>query len=111
MIKPMSTGFLQVTTTIDSHEDAEELARAVVEARLAACAQVGGPIDSIYWWEGVLDSDKEWFCSMKTTDEMFEALAEFITEHHAYETPEIIATPITANREYLEWISAETKPA
>ncbi|MEX2586888.1 MAG: divalent-cation tolerance protein CutA [Actinomycetota bacterium] len=104
----MSTGFLQVTTTIDSPEEASALARAVVEARLAACAQVSGPIDSTYWWEGELDTDREWVCSMKTTEKLFEALARFVTENHSYETPEIIATPITANREYLEWITAET---
>lgn len=109
MTEPISTGFLQVTTTIDSQEDAQTLARAVVEARLAACAQVSGPIDSTYWWEGALDTDREWVCSMKTTEQLFEALVEFITENHGYETPEIIATPITANREYLEWMAAETK--
>lgn len=46
---------------------------------------------------------------MKTTEKLFEPLVEFVTEHHGYETPEIIATAFTANRDYLEWITAETE--
>lgn len=107
----MSTGYLQVSTTIDSKQKAQHLARLVVRERLAACAQVSGPIDSVYWWEGAVESEPEWVCSMKTTDGLFDALAALVTEHHDYDTPEIIATPITANRAYLEWIAEETRPA
>lgn len=93
---------------MESVQEAQELAKEVVNARLAACVQVLGPVLSTYRWKGDVEVAEEWVCSMKTTSERFSALESFIKSRHAYETAEIIASPIVAgNPEYLEWIEDE----
>lgn len=101
------SNFVQVVTTIDSHEAALALARSAVEARLAACGQVGGPIQSVYWWQGAVEDASEWTVVFKTTADGYPALEAHIRERHSYEVPEILATPIIAgNPAYLEWLSS-----
>jgi periplasmic divalent cation tolerance protein len=101
-------GYLQVMTAIDAEEGAQQLAQSAVEARLAACGQVIGPIRSTYWWKGAIESTQEWLCLMKTPEGQFDALAAHIKANHPYEVPEITATPITyGSRDYLDWIEAE----
>ena len=107
----MPSDYLQVLTTTDSRMAAELIARAVVEARAAACAQIVGPITSTYWWEGKVQTGEEWQILMKTTAERYDALAAVIRQAHSYDVPEIIATPIsTGGADYLSWISNETQP-
>jgi periplasmic divalent cation tolerance protein len=104
------TDFMQVVTTVDSEEAAEQLARGITGARLAACVQIVGPIKSLYWWHGELEEAREWQLVIKTTSELLSALEEYIKANHSYETPEITATAISwGSREYLGWISAETR--
>lgn len=106
---PMSD-FMQVVTTVDSEEAAEQLARSITAARLAACVQIVGPIRSLYWWQGELDDAREWQLVMKTTIGRLLELEQHIKANHSYETPEITATEIPwGSREYLDWISAETR--
>lgn len=103
--------YLQVQTTTDSRAEAVELARAAVEARLAACAQVCGPIASAYWWEGSVERAEEWLLLLKLPAGGYQALADFITERHSYDEPEIVAVPIVAGSpSYLSWIEEETRP-
>lgn len=100
---------LQVLTTLDDRDAAVALAEAVVATRLAACAQVTGPVTSIYRWEGDIQRATEWYCVLKTTHARYDALAVWIAEHHPYDTPELVATPIVAGApDYLAWITAET---
>lgn len=88
-----------------------ELARAAVEARLAACAQVAGPVASTYWWEGALERAEEWLVVLKLPAGRYQELAEFLTQRHSYDEPEIVATPIvTGSSSYLSWIDEETRP-
>jgi periplasmic divalent cation tolerance protein len=102
--------FLEVKTTTDSEDEAKSLAEAIVTARLAACVQVLGPIQSTYWWNGSVEKTVEWICIMKSTSDKFEALQRLIREEHGYGTPEIIATPVAAGSpEYLDWIEKETR--
>jgi periplasmic divalent cation tolerance protein len=102
-------GHLQVHTTTDSRELALKIARSAVEAKLAACSQVVGPIVSTYRWQGFVEQADEWLILLKTTPERFDELAEHIRGEHTYETPEILAFPVVAgNADYLRWISAET---
>ena len=102
--------FLQVQTTTDSRAEAVELARAVVEARLAACAQVAGPIASTYWWEDGLERAEEWLLMLKLPADRYDALAEFLAERHSYDEPEITATPIVAGSpSFLDWLEEETR--
>jgi periplasmic divalent cation tolerance protein len=105
----MADAYLQVSTTTDSPEAATALARSLVQARLAACVQVLGPVASTYWWRGQVETADEWLCVAKTTADQFDALAAHIRASHGYETPEITATPIVAGSpDYLAWIAAET---
>jgi periplasmic divalent cation tolerance protein len=101
--------FIQVFMTAEKKEEAESIAGAVVEKRLAACAQVLGPIRSTYWWEDKLETSDEWLCVMKTRKDLFEKLEEAIREVHAYDVPEIVAVPIVSgNQDYLKWLGEET---
>jgi periplasmic divalent cation tolerance protein len=102
--------YLQVQTTTDSRAEAMELARAVVQARLAACAQVAGPVASTYWWEDEIERAEEWLLLMKLPAARYQELVSFLTERHSYDEPEIVATPIVAGSEsYLSWIEDETR--
>ena len=86
--------YLQVQTTTDSRAEAMELSRAAVESRLAACAQVAGPVASVYWWDGELERAEEWLVLLKLPADRYDELAAFITERHSYDEPEIVALPI-----------------
>ena len=106
----VSGRFLQVQTTTDSRAEAVELARGAVAARLAACAQVSGPVASTYWWEGTLERAEEWLLTLKLPTSGYQALADFIVRSHSYDEPEIVATPIVAGSEaFLSWIEEETR--
>jgi periplasmic divalent cation tolerance protein len=103
--------YLQVQTTTDSRTEAMELARLAVELRLAACAQVAGPITSTYWWDEGIERAEEWLVMLKLPCDRYEELAALLTERHSYDEPEIIVTPIVAGSEtYLSWIRDETRP-
>ncbi len=105
-----SAAYVQVTTATATEEEARQIARGAVERRLAACAQVIGPITSTYWWQGTIETAGEWLCLLKTTARHFDAVAAYIRAEHSYDTPEITATPIArGSPDYLGWISAETR--
>lgn len=87
-----------------------ELARAAVEARLAAGAQVTGPVASTYWWEDGVERAEEWVLALKLPASGYRALADFLAQRHSYDEPEIVALPIVAGSEtYLSWIDEETR--
>jgi periplasmic divalent cation tolerance protein len=101
--------FIQVTTTASSKDEAEKIARALLEQRLAACVQVVGPIESHYWWKGKIERSGEWLCMIKTLRGKFPAVESAIRANHSYEVPEIIACPIEGGSEpYLNWLRNET---
>lgn len=97
---------LQVSTTAGSEQEAERIAAALVERRLAACVQVVGPVTSRYRWQGEVETAREWLCTAKTTADRYAELEATIRELHSYDEPEIVATPIVAGSAgYLEWLS------
>ena len=103
--------YLQVQTTTDSRAEAMELGHAAVEARLAACAQVAGPVASTYWWEGGIERAEEWLVLLKLPAARLSELTAFLTERHSYDEPEIVALPIVAGSpSFLSWLSEETVP-
>lgn len=100
---------LTVLTTTDSRTKAEALARGAVEARVAACAQVSGPVTSVYRWRGAVDSAQEWQVVFKTTELRYADLEAHLLSAHDYETPEILATPVArASADYARWVERET---
>jgi periplasmic divalent cation tolerance protein len=102
--------YIQVVTTTATHDEAEIIARALVDERLAACTQIVGPVTSIYRWEGKIETSQEWQCWAKSRRELFEQIEAAIRRLHPYQVPEILALPIEAGSEkYLQWLDGEVK--
>src|SRR5581483_8848549 len=96
---------LLVVCTCENHEQALDIANALVEARLAACVNILPPVFSVYRWQAKIERAEEVPLLIKTTEEGFPALRDRIQQLHTYEVPEIIALPITAGSEkYLDWL-------
>lgn len=101
---------IQVVTTTAQRQDADALAAAVLEKRLAACVQISGPIDSSYWWNGRLETAREWTVTMKTTRGQYAPLEKLLLATHPYDQPEIIALPIVEiSAGYRKWLGEQLK--
>ena len=89
-----------------SNEEAERNARALVEARLAACVNILGPVRSIYRWEGKLNDDQEVLLLIKTSRALFDQVRRTVEKAHSYEVPEVICLPIIDGApNYLNWLA------
>jgi periplasmic divalent cation tolerance protein len=103
---PTAPEFVSVASTTDSEENAHVIARTLLDAHLAACVQISSPIQSSYWWQGKLETAREWRLTIKTSGRLFPLVEAAIRRVHAYSTPQILATPIVAgNRDYLDWMN------
>lgn len=102
----MATNKRVVLVTCGSVQEAGKIARAVVNQRLAACANiVKAPILSIYRWKGRVESAREFLLIIKTTRSCLAALERTIRRLHSYEVPEIIALGVASgSKKYLDWI-------
>jgi periplasmic divalent cation tolerance protein len=97
--------YLQVSTTAGSHETAATLARAAVTAKMAASAQVQGPVDSFFWHQGESSEGREWQVTLKTTAQRYPELEALLLREHAWDNPEITATPLVhGSASYFAWI-------
>jgi periplasmic divalent cation tolerance protein len=102
------TDYIQAVTTTETKVDAEAIATAVVEKRLAACVQIVGPITSTYRWQGEIETAEEWLCIIKSRQDLYPALEETILKIHPYDVPEILAAPVVAGyKNYLKWLDGE----
>ena len=103
---------ITIQTTVATEADAERLAQALVAERLAACVQIA-PIRSLYVWRGQVERAEEQLLSIKTRDDLFDAVRTRLRELHPYETPEVIALPVmAADADYRAWLEEVTaKPA
>lgn len=107
----MEPAFCIVMTSIGTEDEAEALAQAIVEARLAACVQVQR-VRSLYIWQDALHREPEWVLHIKTLDARYAVLEAFIRERHSYQTPEIVRVPISAgSADYLDWLRAGSTPS
>ncbi len=105
----MSKSYL-VLSTVDTQQEAERIARHLVEERLAACVNLVPKITSIYRWKGALERATEHLMIMKTAQDRLASLTQRIKELHPYEVPEVIALSIEeGDSTYLEWIFSETR--
>ena len=96
---------LVVMTTAPTAEEAENLARTIIVARLAACVQVLPPMKSFYFWEDGVQEETEHLLLIKTFERQFEELEHFIQTNHSYETPEIVAVEADlVSTGYLAWM-------
>jgi len=97
--------------TAANREEAVKIVRSLLEERLIACANIVGPISSIFWWQGKIDEAREFLVFMKSHENLFERLSERVKEIHSYEVPEIIALPIIkGSPPYLQWLSDSLHP-
>ncbi|QYK05804.1 divalent-cation tolerance protein CutA [Shewanella zhangzhouensis] len=102
--------YILVMTTCPSEDVGLAIAKRLVSNSLAACVQQGGPVTSVYHWQGKLCEDREYPLFIKTRRALYAEVERVISELHPYELPEIIATPVTeALPGYLNWINDNTQ--
>jgi periplasmic divalent cation tolerance protein len=110
MQEHVQTKEITVFITAPNEDMAASIARALVESKLAACANIIKSIRSIYTWQGKVQDDQEVLMIVKTRRTLFDALISKVKEFHSYEVPEIIALPIVAGSEdYLKWMRESTE--
>lgn len=96
---------LLVFTTMPDLREAEQLARKIVDARLAACVQILPKMTSIYVWEGKVQTEREHLLLIKTLEVEFDELSDFIQANHSYDVPEIVAVDAEKVADgYLRWL-------
>jgi periplasmic divalent cation tolerance protein len=101
-----------VLVTVGSLREARRIAKTLVEARLAACVNLSPPVQSVYRWQGEIESAREILLVIKTSREIFPELQAEIRKLHSYATPEIICLPIIdGSRDYLDWLAQSVKAA
>jgi periplasmic divalent cation tolerance protein len=104
------TDKIVVLSTCSSAEEAEKIARALVEKRLAACVNVLPGARSFYRWKDALEDASEWLLLIKSKRELFDALRAELERIHSYEVPEIVALPIVVgSANYLNWLETELR--
>ena len=93
-------------STAGSEQEAQKIAHHLVEHQLAACVNIVPRIESIYRWQGKVETSPEWLLLIKTTAERFPAVRDAIRELHSYDLPECIAISIDdGSPEYLDWLA------
>lgn len=101
--------FALVYVVCANPEEAQRIARAVLERRLAACANILPGIASLYWWEGKLEEAQETLLLLKAPYSYYEEIEKVVKSHHSYQVPAILRLPITQGLpEYLRWLAQET---
>ena len=101
-----------VLTTTDSDDEAERLARVLVDAHLAACVQIAGPVRSVFRWEGAVAVEPEWQLWLKTDAARLDELTTRLVAEHTYDVPEVLVLPVVAGHgPYLAWVTRETERA
>ncbi|KAL6867708.1 hypothetical protein ACP4OV_015732 [Aristida adscensionis] len=99
-----------VYVTAPNREAGKKLSQSIISEKLAACVNIVPGIESVYWWEGKVQTDGEELLIIKTREALLDALTEHVKANHEYDVPEVIALPITGgNTKYLEWIKNSTR--
>ena len=95
-----------IFSTASSKDEAQHIARALVEQKLVACVNIIGPMDSIYRWKGEIESAQEFLLMMKTESERFERVRDAVKSLNSYEVPEVMQVSVENGLPaYLQWIS------
>ena len=102
----MDNEFITILCTCPDNQTAEELSLKLVTAQHAACINIIPNIKSIFTWEGKIETSQEHLLIIKTTTASYNTIETFITNHHPYDCPEILALPIKQGaKNYLQWIA------
>ncbi len=113
-IREVSTTIMKqislISSTLENKKDAERIAGLLLDQKLIACAQIAGPITSIYRWNGETTSATEFTLSLKTAPSLTEAVKTLLLQEHPYDLPEIIVQEIAnSSHEYSEWVHGEVQ--
>jgi periplasmic divalent cation tolerance protein len=101
----MKKPYIIVLITTPSKNEAEKIAKTLLEERLIACANIISPVQSLFWWQGKVNEAQEHIILMKTRKDLFSKLSERVKALHSYQVPEIIAIPIMeGSKDYLKWL-------
>ncbi|MFI7541099.1 divalent cation tolerance protein CutA [Actinoplanes sp. NPDC049599] len=102
--------FVQVSTAVETRDQAQKLVRAIVENKLAAGAQIVGPVLSAFWHLGEFGTGEEWRILLKTRASTYADLEAYLLAHHPWDSPEVVAIPIVAgSADCLEWLRKSVK--
>jgi len=104
------SAYIVLFITTATAEEAQQISRALLNQRKAACVNIVPKVSSLFWWQDKLDSAQENLLIVKTKASQLNAIVRLVKELHSYDIPEIIALPIIGgNQDYLEWIEKEVK--
>jgi len=105
----MTAEYVTVYITATDEGEAQKIAETLVQERLAACANILGNINSVYWWDGAVQNGTEVALILKTRKTLFAQLKNRVAELHSYDCPCITAWDIAEGHQpYLDWIAVET---
>ena len=103
----MTTEYLLVLATTANKQEAEKIANHLLNDKLIACANIFGPVTSLFQWSGNVNHAEEYLMVMKSKKDLFEKLTEAVKTIHSYEVPEILAFQVTdGSRTYLDWLQS-----
>jgi periplasmic divalent cation tolerance protein len=106
-VKDLQNAYVVVMVTTASKQEAENIAQRLLKERLIACANITGPVSSLFHWAGKLEKAEEYLVFMKSRKDLFEKLAETVKALHSYEVPEIVALPVVeGSKAYLAWLDS-----
>ena len=98
--------YIVVFVTVSSIKEARKISAALIKQKLAACVNIINGVNSVFWWQGKVDSSKELLLIVKTRKALFKKVEKVVKTLHSYKVPEIIALPIfCGSRQYLRWIN------
>lgn len=104
----MEHGARIILTSVEHEDDALNIARQLVERKLAACVQLSASGTSIYSWQGKIERSREFYLSIKTTRTNAGPTIAWLKKNHPYDTPEILCLDAEASSDYLQWMRAST---
>lgn len=101
---------VSVVTAVPNEQVGKDIAQEVVNKKYAACVNMVGGVESVYWWQGQVENEKEVMLIMKTRKELVEKINQVLNEKHPYEVPELVVHPLLGGSEkFLKWIIDSTE--
>jgi len=99
------SSYIVVFMTVPDKKEATKIAQSLLKEKLIACANIVGPVSSLFWWKGKIDKASEFLVIMKSKKNLFKKLSERVKKLHSYEVPEVIALPVIDGLpSYLNWL-------
>lgn len=109
MLVKMKTKPILIYITAGNLEEAKSISVALLDLKLVACANISGPVTSLYLWQGERHENEEWTIIAKTTEACQAGILELVGKIHSYQCPCVVAIPLTGgNPAFLEWVASET---